>query len=294
MIQFGLPIAFALFVWWFSTGFILFLDNLPRRTFAWSMGAATVGVVFAFRGIAAVADDTTESGAYCAFACGVAVWGWQEMSFLMGFITGPRRTACPPDCTGLRHFWHGTQAVIWHELAIAGGAGLIAWLSAGAANQLALWTYCVLWGLRLSAKLNLFLGVRNLNADLLPEHLTYLASFFRERAMNALFPISVTVATVLTLLFFQRAVAPGATAFDTNVFTFLGTMMALGLVEHWFMVVPLPFADLWAWYLRSRDQKRAVLAPVHAVSSCCAAHEGPKVEPDLQPQGLPQYSRAAP
>ena len=30
---YGFPILFALFVWWFSTGAIVFLDGLPPRTF---------------------------------------------------------------------------------------------------------------------------------------------------------------------------------------------------------------------------------------------------------------------
>ena len=38
----GLPVLYALFVWWFSTGLILYLDGLPRRTFRWSMLGATV------------------------------------------------------------------------------------------------------------------------------------------------------------------------------------------------------------------------------------------------------------
>ena len=32
----GLPVLFAVFVWWFSTGIVLLLDGLPRTTFRWS------------------------------------------------------------------------------------------------------------------------------------------------------------------------------------------------------------------------------------------------------------------
>ncbi len=35
--------------------------------------------------------------------------------------------------------------------------------------------------MNLSARLNLFLGVRNLHAEFLPEHLRYLGSFFAGR-----------------------------------------------------------------------------------------------------------------
>ena len=38
----GLPALHGLLIWWFSTGLILFLDGLPKRTFRWSMAAATV------------------------------------------------------------------------------------------------------------------------------------------------------------------------------------------------------------------------------------------------------------
>jgi putative photosynthetic complex assembly protein 2 len=37
----GLPVLYALFLWWFSTGLILYLDGLPRRSFRWSMLVAT-------------------------------------------------------------------------------------------------------------------------------------------------------------------------------------------------------------------------------------------------------------
>ena len=33
--------------------------------------------------------------------------------------TGSRRTACPEHCGGWSHFWHATQTILHHELAIA-------------------------------------------------------------------------------------------------------------------------------------------------------------------------------
>ena len=36
------PALFALFVWWASTVAIIYLDNLPRSTFKWSMLGATI------------------------------------------------------------------------------------------------------------------------------------------------------------------------------------------------------------------------------------------------------------
>ena len=42
------------------------------------------------------------AGAYCAFTCALLVWGWQEIAFLLGCVTGPRRSACPHGATGWR------------------------------------------------------------------------------------------------------------------------------------------------------------------------------------------------
>ena len=60
--------------------------------------------------------------------------------------------------------------------------------------------------MRESAKLNLFLGVRNLSEEFLPAHLAYLQSYFRRRSMNMLFPFSVTVSTVFRSISVPRPV----------------------------------------------------------------------------------------
>ena len=247
-----LPVAFALFAWWFSTGLIVVLDHLPAWTFRWSLLGASVLTGLAFHRLTRIGDDTTVRGAYAGFVCALVVWGWQEMSFLMGIITGPRRIASPPDCRGWVHFLHGVQVVLYHELAIlAGGAAILA-LSWGGANQVATGTYAILWGMRVSAKLNLFLGVRNVSERFLPPHLRYLGSFFRQRPMNVLMPVSITVGLVLSTILVQRAADPAASAFATTSTVFLAAMMVLGVVEHWFLVIPVPFEALWNWYLRSQ------------------------------------------
>jgi putative photosynthetic complex assembly protein 2 len=253
MALYGLPIAFALFVWWFSTGLIIFLDHLPRRTFPVSLLGASVLAGFAFHALTWICDDTSVRGAYAGFVVALIVWGWQEMSFLMGIITGPRKTACSRDCRGWKHFVHGVQVVIYHELAILVGAAAIIGFSWNGANQVATWTYAILWGMRVSAKLNLFLGVRNVSERFLPPHLRYLGSFFRQRPMNALLPVSVTVGLVLSVILVQRAAQAGVSEFDATATTFLAAMMVLGVVEHWALVIPVPFEELWNWYLRTRE-----------------------------------------
>lgn len=246
------PAIFALFVWWFSTGLIMYLDGLPRRTFRWSMLGATVLLAASLWGLAASSSNISLRGAYCAFSCGLLAWGWQEISFYMGFVTGPRGAPCAEGCSGWRHFGHAIQTSLWHELAIiAAGIAVVA-LTWHQPNQVGTWTFMVLWWMHQSAKLNVFLGVRNLNEEFLPEHLQFLRSFLTKKSMNLLFPVSITVSMVIMVRLVQAAVAPHATAFDAVGFSFLSTMMGLAILEHWLLMLPLPAAALWGWSLKSR------------------------------------------
>jgi putative photosynthetic complex assembly protein 2 len=255
----GLPVLYALFVWWFSTGLILYLDGLPARTFRWSMLGATALTALALYGLAASSEGTSVGGAYLAFSCGLAIWGWHEISFLMGYVTGPRREPCPDGCGGWRHLGHAIGAILWHELAIAGTAVVMAALTWGGENQVGTWTFLVLWVMRLSAKLNVYLGVPNLTEEFLPKHLAYLKSFMRKRPMNALFPISVTAGTVVATQLIGHALAAGEGTFEATAFTFVGVLLILAILEHWFLVLPLPDAALWSWALSSRGPS----SPVH-------------------------------
>ncbi len=36
-----IALLYTVFVWWFSTGIILYLNGLPRHTFKWTMSGAT-------------------------------------------------------------------------------------------------------------------------------------------------------------------------------------------------------------------------------------------------------------
>ena len=250
------PAGYALFVWWFSTGVIILLDNLPRRTFKWSMLAGSAVAVTSLWRLWQGNADTSEAGAYAAFTYGLLVWGWLEMSFFMGYVTGPRRVACPPDAVGWRRFGYGVAACLYHELAIILTAALVLAATWHAPNQVGMWTFMALWGARQSAKLNVFLGVLNLNEQFVPPHLKFLSSFMSVKPMNLLFPLCVSGGTILVTWLATKAMAPGISAFHAAGLTFIVTMLALAVIEHWFLVLPLPFARLWDWALTLRRPRR--------------------------------------
>jgi len=112
----------------------------------------------------------------------------------------------------------------------------------------------ILWLMRWSAKLNLFLGVPNLN-DWLPDHLAYLKTYMPKRSMNLLFPVSVTLPTVIVVLLASQALGPDARDFSSVGLILAATLLALGILEHWLLVLPLPDEALWAWALPPRDSE---------------------------------------
>jgi putative photosynthetic complex assembly protein 2 len=252
MAVYGYPALYALFVWWFSTGLIIWLDNLHPRTFRWSMSAGTAVFAVSLWQVAVTAGDGSVWGAYAAFTWAVLAWGWQEMGFFMGFVTGPRRIGSPPGVSEWQRFVHGVNACLYHELAIVATAAIIVCSTRGAVNQVGTWTFLVLWAMRASAKLNFFLGVLNLGEEFIPAHLGYLKSYLRRRPMNGLFPISVTAGTVVIALLMQQAATPGIGEAAAAGLTFVITMLTLAIIEHWVLILPIPFAKLWSWVLTRR------------------------------------------
>jgi len=248
----ALPALYAVLLWWFLTGAILYLDGRPRHTFPRSLGAATGLAALAVVGLGVTRASTGPIGAYAAFTCAVLLWGWNEMAFLMGFVTGPRKEACEASCRGWRHVGHAVAAVLYHEIGLLVSTALVVAIAWGEPNPVGAWTFLVLWSMRISTKLNVFLGVPNLSESFLPDHLRYLERYFTRKPMNLLFPVSVTGATLLTAYFVSEAIAAEGGAFGVVGATLLATLAGLALLEHWFLVLPLPVERLWAWGLRGR------------------------------------------
>jgi putative photosynthetic complex assembly protein 2 len=245
----AIAIPYVLFVWWFSTGTVLFLVGLSVRHDMLLKAGAAILFVAALAGVAASSQVTSTAGAYCVFTCAILLWGAVEISLLAGWITGPRPASCPVGCAATDRLWFALQAIAYHELALIAAAGLVFAVTAGAPNQVGWWTFAVLLVLRQSAKINLFLGVRTLNDELLPAQVGFLRSYFARKPMNALFPFSVSLATAAAALLAVAAIDADSN-FDALAYGLLATLVALGALEHWFMVLPLPVIDLWRWSVR--------------------------------------------
>lgn len=234
-------------LWFVSTGAIIWLDNLPRRTFRWSMAGAGAVALGGLVAVVASASDASASGAYLAFAAATAIWGWHEMSFLMGYVAGPNRSPETPGLTGWARFKSASATLIHHEVALVATGALLYALVWNQPNRLAADAFALLYLMRLSTKLNIFLGVPNLSTDIMPAHLAYLKSYFRSARMNALFPISaIASAWLCWVLWAQGTAAPigsGGAASAMMLFT----LAAVALLEHFFIMLPLRDSALWRW-----------------------------------------------
>jgi putative photosynthetic complex assembly protein 2 len=128
----------------------------------------------------------------------------------------------------------------------------------GAENAFALWTFALLFGARISAKLNLFLGVPHINTEFLPSPLGHLASYFRQGPVSGFFPLSVTLLALAVGCFLERLwrAHQAEAAGDIIGFTLLAMLAALALLEHWFMVWRVRDDKLWRWMIPAPANKK--------------------------------------
>jgi len=249
--EYALPIAYALVLWWFATGLIFYLDQLPVATFRWTMLGGTAVLAAALWTVWTVADDGSLTAVYASFTAGVLAWGWQELSLYTGYVTGPRKQSCPAGCSGWRHFGHALGVNLWHEIAIVAVAVALYALCGQAVNNWGFCAYLLLWAMHLSARLNVFLGVRNVSEEFVPAHMAVLKSFLTRKPMNLLFPFSITAATIGAVLLFQEAFA-AELAEERAGWSLLAALAALAVFEHWMLMLPLPVEKLWKWSLPQR------------------------------------------
>lgn len=249
----------ALVLWWSATGVLLWRVHWADRggpdQHLLSVLLAAPLLVVGSVGIAETLADTSPRGAWLAFLSALALWGWIELAFLSGIISGPVTTPCPPGLSGGDRFWRAFGTIAWHEAALITTLAVLGWASIGAENAFAFSTFLTLFAARVSAKLNLFLGVPRINVDFLPGPLEHLSSYFHRGPVSAFFPVSVTLLALALGCLIERLWS-AETAGETVGFTLLVALLALALLEHWFMIWRLRDDKLWRWMIPTPDRDR--------------------------------------
>ena len=254
MTEFALPLLFATVLWFVATGFVLWLDKLPSHTWPVSITLASVASGFAMGGIIATAEETSAWAAYVAFACALVLWGWHELSFLMGFVTGPNRNPCPPDARGWRRFRLAASTLIYHEVAMFVCLLVMAAATWGKPNQTATLTFMLLFVMRLSAKFNIFAGVPHLSTEMMPDHMRYLASYFRIAPPRWFFILSVSGIAVLAAWLADLALSSRGGIATGYALAF--ALVALAFLEHGFLVVPWQDTAIFRWAMPEQARQR--------------------------------------
>ena len=252
MTQLWIAALIALFAWWFSTGAILAVvkraDAGGRKSHLWAVLLALPVLVLGAGLFVDTLHRTEPFAIFAGFLSALMIWGWIEMAFLCGIITGPNRAPTPDGVSGWERFLRAWGAVAHHELLLLAALVAMGWATQGAANPFGFVTFAVLFAARVSAKLNLFWGVPRINTDFLPDALAHLPTHFRVRRANAVFPVSVVGLAVATALF-VRAAGAATEPHMALGWALVAAMAGLALIEHLLMVVPLPDEKLWRWML---------------------------------------------
>ena len=232
----------ALAAWWGGTGALMWAvaradaggAEARRRlvVLAVPMLAAGVGAVIVTRG------QVGPGPAAAAFLGALAVWAWIELAFLTGVVAGPSRDPGVPGPGRLRRAW---AVVKHHEYALAFGLGVVAALHG---PGVATWTYAILFAARVSAKLNLWLGVPRFDPRFLPRALAHVPSHFGPKRLNRLYPVSVALLTCGAIALGMAAEAGGPRAAGLAL---LAALTALAALEHWLMILPVRDDGLWRW-----------------------------------------------
>jgi putative photosynthetic complex assembly protein 2 len=271
--EFALPLLFATVLWFVATGFVLWLDKLPSHTWPISITMATVASGFAMAGIIATAEETSPWAAYVAFACALVLWGWHELSFLMGFVTGPNRNPCPPDAKGWRRFRLAAATLIHHEVAMFACVIALMAVTWGKANQTATLTFLLLFVMRLSAKFNIFAGVPHLSTEMMPDHMRYLASYFRIAPPRWFFSLSVSGIAVLAAWLADKALSSQGGISTGYALAF--ALVALAFIEHGFLVVPWQDTAIFRWAMPEAARNRAQTMAAEAAAASAQNETNP-------------------
>jgi len=247
MADIAVPALTAVLIWWSATGILFWLTGRGRGAHLRIAIGLSGLMVAAMGAVVWLRDQTGIGAAYAGFLAGIVLWAWHEAMFLFGYISGPRKTPCPPGLKTWPRFLVSAETVIHHELAIAAHAILLIAMSWGAANPVAAATFCLLWGMRINAKLVVFLGAPNVSDEVLPAHLTYLSTYFGKRRVTAFFPIFITLATSAASIITYIAVQQMAGSFAAIALSLVSALAWLAVLEHWMLVLPIRDTALWPW-----------------------------------------------
>ena len=236
-------LALVVGFWWAATGLTLAMQRSSLTTVA-SLAIATVLALGGAVLIVQTRNETTVQGARFAFLGSALVWWWCSTIFYAGIginIAPSGAAGIPP-----RSFPFAFQAI--NATLRPDLVGVFALLLVGFAvwsrpNRVALLSLFTFWGTLQTAKLNVFMGVRNSGVDWLPEHLMPLSQFFGPSQNSLLLPITVASLSLCFVTTARTSRASGS-PFVKHAYAMIAFLLFLAVLEHVMLGVNLSL-PLW-------------------------------------------------
>jgi putative photosynthetic complex assembly protein 2 len=250
-----IAVSLACFLWWFLTGVILYIVNWADNKGLSYHRFVTVGLlpvlIVGLYGFLYTLKESSILSVYLSFISALSIWGWLELAFLTGVITGPDQVMRPTGVNGFKRFWLAWRAVAYSEIMLTLVFFILFILSLGEENLFGFFTFLILYFARLSAKLNLFFGVPKINVEFLPARVVHLASHFKVSGISWFFPISVISLIGLVIYWFSyfRISMNIESVSGTIGYSLLLTLTVLAVLEHFFMIITFRDAVLWRWMI---------------------------------------------
>ena len=118
-------------------------------------------------------------------------------------------------------------------------------------NPIGFYTFLLLWIMRTSTKLIIFLGAPNAISDLMPKEIAHLQSYFRTDRVTPFFALAMALSCCIFILLWDGA-ANSEISFVVTGHSLLATFAAIAIVEHLFLILPIRDSALWSWALIQR------------------------------------------
>ena len=242
--------ALVVLFWWLATGLLFGLPRTQEGLQAAAFVASLVGGSGLALAILLRYDDSP-AAAWWGFLAGGTLWAWVQAALYGGWLVGPGApvTMVLP-VSRVAEAFAALRSTAWSDLASVGVLAVTAALAIGAKNRMPFWTVLLLWSAHQVARVNVFLGVANAGADLLPAHLAFLKQFFGPASNSPLLPVSVLLWTGIAIWLARWGWRAG-TLFQQRAGLVLGVLAALAALEHLFLGLPTSL-PIWNAFLSGR------------------------------------------
>lgn len=250
-------VVIAVSAWWLLTGLALLLVHQPPKVAHYGFIIHSIFTLATWLCVPLNVASTSPIAVAGGFLLGLIIWGWLELSYLLGYVSGPNHTVYRGGPSTWRRFKGALATTIYHEATVVASVALLATISVNQPNQTAFYTVTVLCLMRWSAKLNLFFGVRAFNDRWLPEHLHYLSSYLRIGKSSLLLPASAALGFFITFKIYEHAGQSSMPSYQLSLYL-VASLMLLASIEHIFLLFPVNEAALWRWAKQDTAEIRVV------------------------------------